>query len=116
MDGGNGRRDEPMPLSGGAWRSVLLRQIIADVLARPVPPVVADHASLLGAHQAAAIALGNPVPPPAVETADRTAMSRPDSAEAHYHGLAAAHAQLRQALSPTFAALADPAPTTATHP
>lgn len=103
-----------MPLSGGAGRSVLLRQIIADVLDRPVRPVVADHASLLGAHQAAAIALGRPVPPPAVETADRTAMCRPGPAAAHYDGLAAAHAQLWQAPSPTFAALADPAPTA--HP
>jgi xylulokinase len=114
MDGGTGRGDEPMPLSGGAGRSALLRQIIADVLARPVLPVAADHASLLGAHQAAAIALGHLVPPPAVETADRTAMSRPGPAEAHYDGRAATHAQLWQALSPTFAALADPAP--ATHP
>jgi xylulokinase len=108
MDGGSGRGDEPMPLSGGAGRSALLRQIIADVLARPVLPVAADHASLLGAHQAAAIALGHPVPPPAAEIADRTAMSRPGPAEAHYDGLAAARAQLWQALSPTFAALADP--------
>jgi sugar (pentulose or hexulose) kinase len=86
-------------------------RIIADLLARPVLPVAADHAS---PHQAAAIVLGQPVPPPAVETADRTAMSRPGPAEAHYDGLAAAHAQLWQALSPTFAALADPALTT--HP
>jgi xylulokinase len=98
-----------MPLSGGAGRSVLLRQIIADVLARPVLPVTAHHASLFGAHQAAAIALGQPVPPPAVETADRTAMSHPGPAQAHYDGLAAAHAQLWQALSPAFAALAEPA-------
>jgi xylulokinase len=105
MDGDGGPRDEPMPLSGGAGRSVVLRQIIADVLARPVLPVVADHGSLVGAHRAAAIALGHPVPPPAVETADRAAMSRPGAAQAHYDRLAAAHSQLWQALSPTFAAL-----------
>jgi xylulokinase len=114
MDDRSGRGDEPMPLSGGASRSGLLRQIIADVLARPVLPVAADHAGLLGAHRAAAIALDEPVPPPAVETADRRAMSRPGPNQGHYDALAAAHARLWQALSPTFAALAGPARTT--HP
>ena len=104
--------ERPVPLSGGAGRSVLLRQIIADVMARSVLPVAAQHASLIGAQRAAAIALGEPVPASALETADRAATLRPGPHQHHYDALASAHSQLWQALSPTFAALADPGPVT----
>ncbi|MFD1522771.1 xylulokinase [Pseudonocardia yunnanensis] len=114
MPGASAVDERPVPLSGGAGRSVLLRQIIADVMARPVLPVAAQHASLIGAQRAAAIALGEPVPPSALETADLAETLRPGPHQHHYDALVSAHARLWQALSPTFAALADPAPTT--HP
>ncbi|GAA5157840.1 FGGY family carbohydrate kinase [Pseudonocardia eucalypti] len=60
-------RNGPIPLSGGAARSPVFQQIIADVLDCPVCPVPDAHAAeagLRGAHRAAASALGEPVPPP----------------------------------------------------
>ncbi|GAA1178043.1 xylulokinase [Pseudonocardia alaniniphila] len=106
MPSAAGVDERPIPLSGGAGRSLLLRQIIADVLGRPVLPVAAHHASLIGAQRAAALALGEPVPASAMETVDRSAVLQPGPQRHHYDALASAHAQLWQALSPSFTAIA----------
>lgn len=64
---------------GGAARSPLLRQVMADVCAVPVLHRPADHAAALGAAAAATIALGGSVRPPAA--LDAPVSPRPDRVE-----------------------------------
>lgn len=70
LDARDGAGELPVPVSGGAARSGAFRQILADVLGRPVLPVDAEGAGLHGALRAASTALGEPAPPPLWELAD----------------------------------------------
>ena len=98
-------RANPIPLSGGGARSRVFQQIIADVLARPMLPVAAEHAGLLGAHRAAAAALGESLPRALMDSTAPSGMVHPGPAQEHYARLSVVHSNLWQALESTFSAL-----------
>lgn len=97
-------------LCGGASRSAVLAQVVADVFDRPV--VVADdaHASLRGVANTACVALGEATSVPAA--AGTRYIPRPPNARAHQR-IAPVVDSLNQGLTPTLSALAGLRPTSA---
>jgi xylulokinase len=100
-------RGEVLPVAGGGARSALWRQVLADVLDMPVAPVSGDVAGLVGAHRAAARAIGAPEVAPLAERVGGDEVVVPDPAAARHHTqLHPAHRGLHAALHATFTALA----------
>ncbi len=100
-------RDEVLPVAGGGARSALWRQVLADVLDMRVAPVSGDVAGLVGAHRAAARAIGAPRVAPLAERIRADEVVVPDPSAARHHArLHPAHRGLHEALHATFTTLA----------
>ncbi|OZM78108.1 FGGY family carbohydrate kinase [Pseudonocardia sp. MH-G8] len=100
-------RNEVLPVAGGGARSALWRQVLADVLDMRVAPVSGDVAGLVGAHRAAARAVGGPEVAPLVERIRADEVVVPDPSAARHHArLHPTHRGLQEALHATFTALA----------
>lgn len=105
------RRVERLVAMGGASRSPLFTQMLADVLERPVALCAETETTALGAAVLAAAAVGLGGTHGVVQTARRMARTagerEPDpAAAARYAPVAAAHRELYPALRPTFGRLA----------